>query len=257
MSNTNSPARHPIYGTGNTGVIVLHGWFGDSSVFDTMRPALDSETFTYAFLDYRGYGASSDIKGAYTLDEICADALELADHHGWDTFHLIGHSMGGMAAQRLALDAPERVRSMVCITPVPASGPGLDSDGIGLFEGAAKQDENRAIIIGLSTGNRLPSAWINHMVSESRRTTHEDAFAGYFQSWGKTDFSEQAKGLKTPMLVLAGEQDLALSPTVMKQTFLQWYPNARLEVIANSGHYPMCEAPIITTKLIEDFFLSC
>lgn len=253
MTQEQGPQRHKTVGTGDHGVIVLHGWFGDSSVFDPMLPALDTDRFTFAFMDYRGYGVSGAIKGDYTLDEICSDAVELADHLGWSQFDVIGHSMGGMAVQKLCLQAPDRVRRAVCMTPVPASGPGLDEGATGLFTGAAENDENRSIIIGMSTGNRLPASWIRHMVAESRRTTHQDAFAGYFESWGNSDFSDRAKGLKTPMLVLAGEHDLALTPDVMRQTFLQWYPNARLEVIRNSGHYPMCEAPIATAMLIETF----
>src|SRR4051794_38129334 len=48
--------------------------------------------------------------GDYSMAEISADALALADELGWETFDLIGHSMGGMAVQRVLADAPDRVR---------------------------------------------------------------------------------------------------------------------------------------------------
>ncbi|MDH3739096.1 MAG: alpha/beta hydrolase, partial [Alphaproteobacteria bacterium] len=71
---------HTLHGAGPQGVIVLHGWMGDYSVFRPMFNFLDTDTFTYAFVDYRGYGKSKEIGGDYTMAEIAADALALADH---------------------------------------------------------------------------------------------------------------------------------------------------------------------------------
>ena len=56
-----------------------------------------------------------------------------------------------------------------------------------------------------------------------------------------------------PLLVIAGEHDAALTPDVMRGTFLQWYPNAKLEVMANAGHYPMDETPVALVTSIERF----
>lgn len=79
---------HTLHGHGGEGVIVLHGWFSDYSEFQPLFHCLDVETFTYAFIDYRGYGKSRAIAGEYTIQEIAADALALADHLGWERFHL-------------------------------------------------------------------------------------------------------------------------------------------------------------------------
>ena len=59
-------------------------------------------------MDYRGYGGMRDAPGDYTIDEIATDALALADKLGFASFSLIGHSMGGMAIERIAALAPER-----------------------------------------------------------------------------------------------------------------------------------------------------
>lgn len=244
---------HAIRGSGKDGVIVLHGWFGDHTVFEPMFPYLDTSTFTYAFMDYRGYGLSRSVDGEHTMVEIGADAVALADHLGWRRFHLIGHSMGGMAVQRVAVDATDRVKSAVCLTPVPAAGVPLDEDGEALFYGAPDDDGKRAGIVAFSTGNRLSQAWVGWMVRRSRETTTRDAFADYVRAFTKTDFAAEAKGLETPFLVAVGEHDAALTPDVMKATFMEWYPNARLEVIANAGHYPMLETPVYLVTLTEAF----
>ncbi len=244
---------HNIVGSGKSGIIVLHGWFGDHTVFSSMFPFLDTETFTYAFMDYRGYGKSRNIDGEHTMQEIAADAIDLADYLGWQQFHLIGHSMGGMALMRIATDHRHRVKSGVVLTPVPPSGVPLDDDGQALFDGAPEKDENRRMILDFTTGGRLSGQWLDWKVRCSREQTTVDAFADYLVAWTKTDFAEESKGNDVPLLVCPGEHDGALTPDVMQQTYLEWYPNATLQVLPNSGHYPMQEIPVYLATVIEGF----
>ena len=53
-------------GNGTTKVLVFHGWFGDYSVWEPTFKAMDTEQFSYVFIDYRGYGKSSELSGDYT-----------------------------------------------------------------------------------------------------------------------------------------------------------------------------------------------
>jgi len=113
-------------GHGPRKVLALNGWFGSSADWSAMNEALDPQAFTYVWFDYRGYGASIGRRGTYTFEETAQDVLELADHLGWERFSLIGHSMGGMAMQRVLLAAPARIERMVGITAVPACGSRMD-----------------------------------------------------------------------------------------------------------------------------------
>ena len=56
-----------------------------------------------------------------------------------------------------------------------------------------------------------------------------------------------------PVQVIVGEHDAAIPAAVMEQTWLRWYPNARLELIGNTGHYPADETPIALATAIEAF----
>ena len=244
---------HSIYGSGNEGIIVLHGWFGDHTVFAPMTPYLDMKTFTYAFVDYRGYGRSRHLQGEYTMQEIANDVIELVDYLSWDRFHIIGHSMGGMAMLRVAVDHTDRVKSGVALTPVPASGVPLDADGEALFGGAIENDGNRRGILDFTTGGRLSGQWLDWRVRCSRETTTRESYAAYLQAWTKTDFADQSAGLETPLLVCPGEHDQALTADVMEQTYMALYPNATLEILPNSGHYPMQETPVYLATLVENF----
>ena len=248
---------HELHGSGPELVLVLHGWFGDHTAFSPMLPYLDTDTFTYAFMDCRGYGASRDIDGKHTMAEISADAIELADHLSWDRFHIIGHSMGGMAMQRVALDATQRAKCEVAITPVPASGVPLDADQTALFSGAADSDDNRRTILNFTTGGRNSRSWLDYKVKRSRETTTREAFADYLVAWTKTDFADEVRGLELPILVLIGEHDPAFTQTAMEQTYSAWLPKASLAVITNAGHYPMDEAPVNLATRMESFMREC
>ena len=62
---------------------------------------------------------------------------------GWERFALVGHSMGGSAVLRVHADAPDRVRAVIGMNPVPASGVPFDEDSWALFDGAAQDDAKR------------------------------------------------------------------------------------------------------------------
>jgi len=240
-------------GQGAHKVLALHGWFGDHTTFRPLHNALSLDEFTYASVAYRGYGLSRSLSGSYTMAEIAADVLQLADELGWSEFSLVGHSMGGMAIQRVLADAPKRVRKLVAVTPVPASGVPFDADGWALFESAAASLDSRRGIIDFSTGNRLSKAWIDHVARHSEATSERTAFAAYLNAWAKTDFHTEIAGNPVPVKVIVGANDGALTADVMKATYLAWYPNAELEVMANAGHYPMDETPVALATSIEAF----
>jgi hypothetical protein len=90
---------HKTIGNGPTKVIVIHGWFWDHRVFTPIFDCLDTASHTYAFVDIRGYGNSHNVSGEYSIGEVAAIAL--ADQLGWREFHVVGHSMGGKAAQKI------------------------------------------------------------------------------------------------------------------------------------------------------------
>lgn len=240
-------------GNGPHKVMALHGWFGDHTAYSAMQHALSADEFTYVFPAYRGYGLSRHLSGSYTNKEIAADVIALADELRWDTFSLIGHSMGGKAIQRVLVDAPSRVRKLVAVAPVPAAAMPFDVVTWGLFDGAARIIDNRKIIIAFSTGNRLSDAWVTYMAKYSAQTATVDAFAAYLRAWAKEEFVDDVKGRDVPLKVIIGQNDASITEEVMKQTFLAWYPNAELEIMPNAGHYPMEETPVALATSAEAF----
>lgn len=119
------PSSLRTHGSGPLTVLYLHGWFGSAAAGwgTEFVDVLDADAATHVFLDQRGYGRRQDEAGEFTLDEIASDALAAADALGAETFAVVGHSMGGSAAQRVLSLAPDRVQAIVGISPAPATPP--------------------------------------------------------------------------------------------------------------------------------------
>ena len=161
--------------------------------------------------------------------------------------------MGGMAVQRVLADAPARVEKLIALTPVPASGVPFDDSTFAMFESAVSNPDAARGIVGFSVGGRLSKRFVNEIALYPKKVALDAAFAAYFRSWARTDFHAEIAGKTLPVKVIVGEHDGALNADVMKATYMTWYPNAELEIMANSGHYPMDETPIALATSIEAF----
>ena len=245
---------HTLLGSGPSLVMVMHEWLGDSSNYDPLRPYLDTTAHRFCFADLRGYGLSMAQAGTHTLDEACQDILALADALEAPRFHLIGHSMSALIAQRIAWLAPARVRSLVAITPVFAAGFPADDAARAQLLAVATDDDAARAAIAARTGHRHTRPWLDFKLNKSRQRSTEEARIGYLQMFTGTDFQRDVQGWPTPMLVLHGEHDIPVyREEALRKSFGACYPNLRLEQVANAGHYPMLETPVFLASRINVF----
>ncbi|WP_327320931.1 alpha/beta fold hydrolase [Streptomyces sp. NBC_01235] len=244
---------HELHGDGAHKVFAVHGWLADRSAYAPVLPDLDRTSFQYALVDLRGYGAARHLVGTHSTAEAALDLVALADRLGWERFSVVGHSMGGAIGQRLLAMAPHRLRRLVGVSPVPASGLALPTELWELFAGAADRAENRRVILDLTTGGRRPAAWLDRMVARSVEASDTKAFRAWLDSWALEDFHERTEGSTVPALAVTGALDPALSADLMRETWLRWYPRAELHELSAAGHYAMDETPLELIRVWEDF----
>ena len=250
--NQASTIAYTLFGTGHEHVLVLHDWNGDHTNYDAVLPYLDGTAFTYAFVDLRGYGKSKHITGEYTVGEISRDCIAVADALGWHRFHVLGHSMTGMAAQRIAADVRARVKSAIAACPMSAAGSPAPDEALKFFETTTTDDDAFRRLIKFVTGNLSPQ-WAEAKLRQNRATVSPACRAGYLKMFSRSNFVEDVRGLATPFLVIVGTNDPGIDEAAMKTTFLAWHPNAELAIIPNCGHYPMQECPPYFATLVENF----
>jgi len=246
-----------LVGTGAIRIIVSHGWIADHTLFDPFIGLIDGERFTYAFLDCRGYGSRRSEAGSYTMEGVAGDVRAVADQLGWGCFHVVGHSMGGMVAQRLMIDVPDRLQSVILLAPVPASGAQLDAARRAMLQRAVAEPEVRRALITANTGGIRPPDWIDAILQLSLGSTNSDALAGYLESWSITDFSAEVRDAAIPVQLIIGDLDAGVSLSRMQETILRWHPRASLHGLPGIGHYPMREDPSALYALIEGHLLRC
>ena len=240
-------------GSGDHHVIALHGWFGSALGWGQLPDYVNTAQFTYVFPDLRGYGSRRDEPGEFTMAEAAADAIALADALGWDRFSLVGHSMSGVAIQHVLDQAPHRVRRLVGVAPVPATGLPLGESDWTLFTSAADSPASRAMIVNYATGSRLAPRFVDLIVRHSLDNANPHAFGSYLPSWARADILARIKGNEVPVKVITGEYDPTQPAEFMEQAWLQVYPNSELEVLRGTGHYPMYETPVTLAVSIEEF----
>ena len=245
---------HELFGTGKEGVIVMHAFYGCKDTWSFARKFFNTSEFTFAFTEVRGYGDSRHFLGEYSPKEASTDILKLADNLGWDSFHIMGHSMSGMLAQRVMLDGGSRVQSAILNTPVAASGLSFSPEGFALIEESI--DSNKALVRAFNAlaGERLGKEWSDFKVRQTRANRLKKAQSEYFKNCRDQGFLEEVVGIKTPTLVIIGEYDMEpFTLSTAMETFAKWYPNSDIQVCGNAAHYPQQETPVYFAKLVNDF----
>ena len=231
------------HGHGPKKAIFMNGWLNRASDWADALAAIDPAACEIAVLDYRGYGTRRDVPGKFDFDEAAQDVLSMADSLGWQRFAMVGHSMGGMAIQRVALAAPGRVSSLAGVAPVSAAGSRLTGDRLAMFEKAVTDDAARQRIVDFSTGGRLSAAWCAAVAQAAASAHLPQAIQAYLLQWGQGDFVQEAQAIQLPTLVMVGQYDPTINTTTVASTWQAHHPHAAVQEVNGAGHYPMLEAP--------------
>ncbi|OQR77867.1 putative serine hydrolase-like [Tropilaelaps mercedesae] len=104
-------------------ILALHGWQDNANTYDLLIPLLKPK-YRIIALDFVGHGYSSHLAPGlfYSTNNFIMDIERVAHYFAWDSFIIMGHSMGGGIGHMYSLLFPERLRTLVTIdVPLPAT----------------------------------------------------------------------------------------------------------------------------------------
>ncbi|MFJ3234312.1 alpha/beta fold hydrolase [Streptomyces sp. NPDC086787] len=229
-------------------LVFVHGWTADRHRWDH-QVAHFGELRRVIRLDLRGHGESTGA-GVRTVAELAGDVLALLDHLKIERFVLVGHSMGGMISQTIALSHPQRVERMVLVNSISRM---TYSRGRGLLMGVSTLVPYKLFVaanIQRAFAPGYPRERIREYVRASAATPREVVMTLY-GAMRAFDVLDRVGEIRTPTLLVHGYHDIQL-PLKQMLRMAKAYPDAEVRII-DAGHELPVEKPAELTAALDRF----
>lgn len=233
-------------------VLFLGSLGSDLSMWSSQIEELSS-TWHVVAVDHRGHGASPAPAGPYSMPDLGTDIVALLDTLKLDSVHYVGLSLGGAVGQWLAAHHPDRIRSLTLLCTSSAFAPAqpwIDRAATVRTDGLA------------SIAESIVSRWFSPGRAETDidlvarhvtmvEGTTDEGYAACCEALATWDGRPDLARITAPTLVIAGEQDPATPPTVMR-TIADGIADSSFHVVDPGAHLANVEQPERVTQLIAD-----
>lgn len=236
-------------------LVLVHGVGASLRSWDDVSEQLESE-FDIIRLDLRGHGGSAPIRQPYSIDRFAADVIAVMDEAGVARADLVGFSLGGLIAQKLAVGWPERFNRIVLLSAVA---------------GRTSQERQKVVarldlirkggietILGAAHDRWFTEAFvrahpdvIEQRMAELRQVDIESYLEAY-RVFGQTELVDTLHEIRQPTLVMTGEFDQG-SNVRMAETMHRLIPNSELRILPGLKHSVLVEASAQISGHIRNF----
>lgn len=240
--------------------VIGEGWRPQVEVF--------GDRYTCFTVDNRGMGASTPDPRDLSIEALACDAVAILDAERIDRAHVVGHSMGGLIAQQLALAAPGRVRSLALLCSFRRGRDGTVLDASMLWTAIKSR-------VGPRRARRLaflamiaPPALVASLDPDAEMIRLAELFGHdladqppivmrQLRAMARFDAGARLAELaRTPTLVMSGELDRIASPS-SGRALAEAIPGARYVELAGAGHAaPIHRAAEVDALLATHFAAS-
>ena len=223
----------------------------DMRLWDPILPMLPKGLRIIRF-DKRGHGLSSCPPGNYSMGSLVTDTERLLDHLGVKECVFVGLSIGGMIAQGLAVKRLDLIRAVVLSNTAAKIGNAeMWAERIGAvqkggIEALADAVMERWFAAQFRATPEL-ELWRNML---ARQVDH--GYIACAAAISGTDFYTPTSGLRLPALGIAGSEDGATPPDLVRET-IDLIPGSRFHLIRKAGHLPCAEQPEEYAQVLTDF----
>ena len=205
--------------------------------------------------DMRGHGESEAPEGAYTLDQLAADAIGLLDSLQIDTVHFVGLSIGGMIGQCLALHYADRLQSLTLCDTAPL----IPDEAKPLFQErmhAARTKGMQALVQGtlerwFTTSYLKQNPPEVNLIRHQISTTSVAGYLGCSEAILALNYLDRLVEIKLPTLIIVGEDDPG-TPVEASKAIHERIPHSKLVILPSAAHLSNIEqAEAFNTTLME------
>ena len=225
-------------------VLFLHGGTDSWRSFEPVLPHLPDDIRAVA-VSMRGHGDAPKPESDYTIEELAGDVIALMEELDLGPAVLVGHSMGTMVAERIAIEVPERVLGLVlagAFGQPQRNSPGLLElrDEFGEIEGPVARELAHEFQAS-TTATLLDPEQLDVFVDETQKVPAH-VWRGIFSAFPEVDYAAELAALAPPALIVQGERDEMIPPEE-RNVLLGILPSARLIVYEGAGHALHWEQP--------------
>ena len=248
--------NHKVFGTGDP-VIILHGLFGMLDNWQTIAKKLAEDYMVY-IVDQRNHGRSPRME-AHNYGAMAEDLAAFMESKWIHSAHIIGHSMGGKTAMRMAMDYPDIVESLTVIDISPtASTRGHDAVFDALNSVDIDQLEKRSDAQKAMREHVQEEGVIQFLLKNLTRKKE----GGYTWKMNLPIIEQDYERILDPIVCTAPYEEACLfikggrsqhivdtDLPLMKECF----PNYQMKEISEAGHWVHAEAPDLTLQMLREF----
>ncbi|HEY7801653.1 MAG TPA: alpha/beta hydrolase [Dehalococcoidia bacterium] len=218
------------------------------------------ERYQLIVYDGRGCGRSDKPEEDYTIDGFAEDAVGLLDVLGVASAFVYGSSMGGMIAQELVLNHPDRVRALIlgCTTAGALKGVRPSEATVQAMIANQALTGDAALEAGWQLG--YSEAYIDAnrdaLFARSRAASEfaapRDAYIRQVIAAAKHDTYDRLQYVECPVLIIHGSEDVMI-PSGNAHLLKRAMPHAELRILEGMGHGYNLEAQAEADALVFDF----
>jgi non-heme chloroperoxidase len=228
-----------------TPVIFIHGFTDSWHSFQSVLPHLPSSVHAYA-ISLRGHGDSDRPLEGYATADFAADIADFIKQLKIGPAIIVGHSMGGIIAQRLVLDHPQLVKALVIGSSSPLFVKNEGSEGMmaalnsfttpNVDSSFARQFQESTIV------KPVDKTYVDTLVAESCKVPTHVWKAAFTTTIMATNYVDDLKKITQPVLIVWGDKDV-ICVRHDQDLFTSNIKQAKLVVYNGTGHSLHWEEP--------------
>jgi pimeloyl-ACP methyl ester carboxylesterase len=236
-------------------IVFIHGLGGNAAVWYKQVPRF-ARDHTVVVLSQRGFAPSEGTRDRFDVAQLADDFIRVLDDAGIERAHVVGQSMGGWTALRVAIAHPERVSSVVL----------ADTIG-GIFDDEIRAHYDTTVARARELGARTPPLGVHPALDPQYSREHPDEAYLYqllatfgspapgliaAQLGAAAVAPRELQPLELPVLFVVGERDPIFPPAIIVKA-AAYVPKAKIATIAAAGHSPYVEQPDEWARVVRAF----